>query len=92
MHNDLLVLKCDNGLVGIVLFGLAYFAVTLHCIIIYHKCLNPYTRMAALVAGASLMGVFVTMYSDNTLSYSMVTLSFPWGFYGMALGLKDKLG
>lgn len=92
MHNDLLVLKCDNGLVGIVLFGLAYFAVTLHCIILYHKCVNPYTRMAALVAGASLMGVFVTMYSDNTLSYSMVTLSFPWGFYGMALGLKDKLG
>ncbi len=48
--------------------------------------------MAALVAGSSLLGVFVTMYSDNTLSYSMVTLSFPWGFYGMALGLKENLG
>ena len=46
--------------------------------------------MAAMVAGASLMGVFVTMYSDNTLSYSMCTLSFPWGFYGMALGINNN--
>ena len=90
MHNDFLVLKCDNGMIGLFLFGLSYFAVTLHCIYLYHKGRNTYTRMAAMVAGASLMGVFVTMYSDNTLSYSMCTLSFPWGFYGMALGLNNN--
>ena len=89
LHNDFLVLKCDNGMVGLILFGLSYFAVTLHCIYLYHKSRNTYTRMAAMVAGASLMGVFVTMYSDNTLSYSMCTLSFPWGFYGMALGIEN---
>lgn len=88
LHNDLLVLKCDNGLIGLLLFGLSYFAITLHCIYLYHKGRNQYTRLAAMVAGASLMGVFVTMHSDNTLAYSMCTLSFPWGFYGMALGIE----
>lgn len=92
LHNDFLVLKCDNGMIGLILFGLSYFAVTLHCIYLYHKSRNTYTRMAAMVAGASLMGVFVTMYSDNTLSYSMCTLSFPWGFYGMALGIENANG
>lgn len=89
LHNDLLVLKCDNGLIGLLLFGLSYFAITLHCIYLYHKGRNQYTRLAAMVAGASLMGVFVTMHSDNTLAYSMCTLSFPWGFYGMALGIEE---
>lgn len=92
LHNDFLVLQCDNGLIGLSLFILSYVAILLHCIIIYHNASNPYTQMCALVAGASLMGVFVTMFSDNTLSYSMVTLSFPWGFYGMALGLNKNLG
>lgn len=89
LHNDFLVLKCDNGLIGLLLFGLSYFAITLHCIYLYHKGRNQYTRLAAMIAGASLMGVFVTMHSDNTLAYSMCTLSFPWGFYGMALGIEE---
>ena len=92
LHNDFLVLKCDNGMVGLVLFIAAYFLIFVHCMILYHKSESSYTRLCALVAGSSLLGVFVTMFSDNTLSYSMVTLSFPWGFYGMALGLKEKLG
>lgn len=92
LHNDFLALKCDNGLIGLGLLFLTYGAVLLHCMILYRKSLSPYTKMASLVAGASMIGVFVTMYSDNTLSYSMVTLSFPWGFYGMALGLKENLG
>lgn len=89
LHNDFLVLKCDNGMIGFILFGISYLAITLHCIYLYHKSGNQYTRFAAMVAGASLMGVFVTMHSDNTLSYSMCTLSFPWGFYGMALGIEN---
>lgn len=92
LHNDFLVLLCDNGLIGLSLFVATYLAILLHCMSLYRKARSPYTRMCALVAGASLIGVCVTMYSDNTLAYSMVTLSYPWGFYGMALGLKEKLG
>ena len=90
VHNDFLVLKADNGLIGLGLYLLCYAAILLHCAKIYKKSRNPYVRMCALVAGSSLLGILVTMYSDNTLSYSMATLSFPWGFYGMALGLKRR--
>lgn len=90
LHNDFLVLQCDNGLIGLGLFLLSYVAIMIHCMMIYHSSRDNVVRMAALVAGSSLMGVGVTMFSDNTLSYSMVTLSFPWGFYGMTLGLKEK--
>lgn len=91
LHNDFLVLLCDNGLIGFLLFVATYIAILLHCMSLYRKARSLYTRMCALVAGASLIGVCVTMYSDNTLAYSMVTLSYPWGFYGMALGLNEKL-
>lgn len=92
LHNDFLVLRCDNGNIGLALFIIAYFLVYFHCMKIYRETQNPYTQLCALVAGASLLGVFVTMYSDNTLSFSMVTLGSPWGFYGMALGLKEMKG
>ena len=86
-HNDFLVLMCDNGLIGLSLYLLMYVAVLLHCIVLYHRQRDPMIRLCTIVAGASLFGVLVTMYSDNTVSYSMATLSYPWGLYGMALGL-----
>lgn len=92
LHNDFLVLKCDNGQIGFWLFLTAYFSIMVHCMIIYRRSSNAYVQMCSLVAGASLIGVFVTMFSDNTLSYSMVTLSLPWGFYGMALGMQKENG
>lgn len=88
LHNDFLVIKCDNGDIGFWLFIASYIAILLHCMHLYKRSPSNIVRMAAIIAGASLMGVCVTMYSDNTLSYSMVTLSFPWGFYGMTLGLN----
>lgn len=87
LHNDFLVLMCDNGLVGLSLFALTYIAVLLHCIRLYKKYDTPMVKLCTISAGAALFGVMVTMYSDNTVSYSMVTLSYPWGLYGMALGL-----
>lgn len=91
LHNDFLVLMCDNGLIGLGLFSIVYIAVLIHCIHLYKKHEDPMIRLCTITAGASLFGVMVTMYSDNTVSYSMVTLSYPWGLYGMALGLiKNK--
>ncbi len=87
LHNDFLLLLCDNGLVGITLLILAYLAVLLHCILIYKRHHDGLIRFCVVTAGASLLGVMVTMYSDNTVSYSMATLSYPWGLYGMTLGL-----
>lgn len=91
IHNDFLVLMCDNGIIGLSLYLLSVAGIFVHCIYIYHrKRYSTVLRMCVLVAGSSLLGVVVTMYSDNTLSYSMATLSYPWGLYGMALGLKQK--
>lgn len=88
IHNDFLVLMCDNGLIGLSLYLLSVISAFIHCIYVYHKrSYSPHVKFAAIVAGASLLGVVITMYSDNTLSYSMATLSYPWGLYGMTLGL-----
>lgn len=88
IHNDFLVLMCDNGLVGLFLYLLSVLSAFAHCIYIYHKRgYSSYVQFSAIVAGASLLGVVITMYSDNTLSYSMATLAYPWGLYGMTLGL-----
>lgn len=90
LHNDFLVIRCDNGNVGLFLFIATYVICFLHCLQTYYRYKDGYIRLCAIVAGASLWGVMVTMFSDNTISYSMVTLSIPWGFYGMMLGLKHK--
>lgn len=88
LHNDFLVLLCDNGITGLVLYLLPVIAIYVHCLLLYNrKESSPFLKLCCITAGSSLLGVTATMYSDNTISYSMVTLAYPWGFYGMALGL-----
>lgn len=91
IHNDILVLLCDNGIIGLSLYMLSVLSIFIHCLILYNS--SKYTlvlKMCAIISGSSLLGIVATMYSDNTLSYSMATLSYPWGLYGMVLGLKYK--
>lgn len=90
-HSDFVQMKCDNGLIGISLYCLMIGAIFIHCIIIYWKTSDPRIRLFAITAGASLIGVFATCYSDNTVNYSMATLSIPFGFYGMTLALNKRL-
>lgn len=44
-------------------------------------------HICAITAGASSAGTLLTMYTDNVINYTMATLSYPCGFYGMMLGL-----
>lgn len=91
LHNDFLVLLCDNGIIGVILYALTTFAIFTHCLLIYNrKKSNAFVKLCSITAGASILGVTATMYSDNTISYSMATLAYPWGFYGMALGLSKE--
>ncbi len=89
-HSDFVQMKCDNGLIGLVLYLLMVFFVFLHCLRVYHSTSDVATQMCALVAGATILGVTATCYSDNTVNYSMATLSMPWGFYGMMIGLSRR--
>ena len=86
-HNDYVQISCDNGLIGIVLYLLIIVSIITHCFIEYNKKNSIAIKMCAIVAGGSIAGVALTMYTDNVVNYSMATLSYPFGFYGMMLGL-----
>ena len=86
-HSDFVQMRCDNGLIGLGLYVLMIFGVFVHCFRTFWSYSSIPIKMCALTAGASLMGVFVTLYSENTVNYSMSTLSMPFGFYGMMMGL-----
>lgn len=91
IHNDYVQILCDNGLIGIILFGAAYLMIIIHCFFVYNNTkYGPGVRMAALCAGPTLAGMMLAMYTDNVVNYSMATLSMPLGFYGMMLGMKQK--
>lgn len=93
LHSDFLLMLCDNGTIGLSLYLLSYLGALFHCMRISRRTKDKYTKALSLTAGAALCGVLVTLYSDNSVSYSMCTLSYPWGIYGMVLGLyrQEKL-
>lgn len=90
-HSDFVQMRCDNGLIGFGLYCSVIIMIFLHCFKIYWSTLDDRIRLFAITAGASILGVFVTCYSDNSVNYSMATLSMPFGFYGMTLALNQRL-
>jgi len=90
-HSDFVQMKCDNGLVGLSLYIIITLMIFLHCFKIYWSTDDDRLRLFAITAGASMLGVFATLYSDNAVNYSMATLSMPYGFYGMTLALNKHL-
>lgn len=91
VHNDYVQMLCDNGLIGIFLFGGSFLCLILHCFRVYqNKRYDTAVRICAVVAGSSAAGVLLTMLTDNVINYSMATLSYPCGFYGMMLGMQAK--
>lgn len=87
-HNDYVQILCDNGLIALFLYVLSTLAIILQCFIEYTKKNNhTIIKICAITAGSTLSGVLLTMYTDNVVNYSMATLSYPFGFYGMMLGL-----
>lgn len=92
-HSDFVQMMCDNGLIALVLYLAMALSAILHSLLIYDKCNSGILKLCAITAGSSLAGVLVTLYSDNVVNYSMATLSMPFGFYGMTLGIwqSEKL-
>lgn len=86
-HNDYVQILCDSGIIGVVLYLLVVLTVITHSFIVYQNNSDVAIRISAIIAGSSLAGVALTMYTDNVVNYSMATLSYPFGFYGMMLGL-----
>lgn len=88
IHSDFIQQKCDNGLIALILYGAATLFIFIDAFRTYWRARSAPLQLCAIVAGASLIGVFATLYSDNVVNYSMATLSMPYGFYGMMLGLR----
>ena len=89
IHSDFIQQKCDNGLIGLILYGAVIFFIFVDCSRTYwNKQYSAPLKLCAIVAGASIIGVYATFYSDNVVNYSMATLSMPFGFYGMMLGMR----
>lgn len=89
-HSDWVQQKCDNGLIGFALYGLMIILVFADCFYTYwHTHWIP-LKLCAITAGASLLGVYATFYSENTINYSMATLTLPFGFYAMMLGMRRR--
>lgn len=87
MHSDIVQMKCDNGQIALALYYFSILCVFLHCLICYGRYRDPWIKVCAITAGSSIVGMACTMYSDNVVNYTMCTLSYPFGFYGMMLGL-----
>ena len=91
VHCDYVQMLCDNGLIGLILFGCCFVCLIGHSFIVFqNKRYDTATRICAIVAGSSAAGVLLTMMTDNVINYSMATISYPCGFYGMMLGLVAK--
>lgn len=87
MHSDIVQMKCDNGLIALSLYFGSILLMIGHAFIVFCRSKIPIIKICSITAGATLAGVAATMYSDNVVNYSMCTLAYPFGFYGMMLGL-----
>jgi len=87
-HGDFVQMKCDSGLIGLIIYIVLILSVVIHTFSVFNSTCDSAVKMCAIVAGSSMLGVFATLYSDNVVNYSMATLSMPFGFYGMMLGLQ----
>lgn len=88
IHCDYVQMLCDNGLIGLLLFMGCFILIIFHSFIVFQNPLfDTAIHMSAIVSGATTAGILLTMLTDNVINYSMATLSYPCGFYGMMLGL-----
>ena len=91
-HCDYVQMLCDTGLFGIGLYCFVIFSMIWHTFLIYNdQKLSRECRYSALIAGTSICGLVAAMMTDNVVNYTMVTLVYPFTFYAIAIGLKQRV-
>lgn len=91
VHNDYVQILADTGQIGLALFILVLIAFIVHSYKIYNnKNYNEAARYAAFIAGTSFCGIMACAFTDNVINYSLITLSYPYAFFGFALALKNN--
>ncbi len=88
-HNDYVPLICDNGLIGLSFYILAYISMLFQCFIEFNRRQNStMIKYCAIIAASTTTAVLCSMYTENTINYSVATFTPPIAFYGMMMGLK----
>ena len=91
-HNDYVQLLCDTGRIGAFLYIITGLAIILHCIVISFLWYIPrHVKCCAMIAASALAGNYLAMYSDNIVTYTMATTSYPFALYGIMLGMLSKV-
>ena len=90
VHNDYLILLCDTGIVGVIMFVLFYisviFKVTSHVML---RRSNPLVRLTGIMVLSSMAGIAFCMYFDNVVSNSMQSMVMPYIYIGFFLKALD---
>lgn len=89
LHSDYVQILCDSGMIGLGLFVLFVIVVMVKTIRASWNGRSMYTRISAMVAASSLIGVAFSMGFDNVLSHSMTSLINPFIFIGFFLKFID---
>lgn len=89
LHSDYILILCDNGRIGLVLYLLVLSSFVAHSFRIYNNKKNRESaRNSAFIAGTSLCGIMACAFTDNVINYSLITLTYPYAFFGFALALN----
>jgi len=89
VHNDFIQILCDTGNIGLLLYLTTLISFIWHAFRIYNnKTYSISARNSAFIAGTSLCGILASAFTDNVVNYSLITLSYPFVFFGCALSLK----
>ena len=90
VHNDYVQLLCDTGLIGLILYALVFLSMAIHSVIVFYSRNQFTVRLLAIISVASIAGMAASLYTDNAVNYSLMTLGYPFAIYGMMLGLKKN--
>lgn len=89
-HNDYLQILTDTGQIGLILYIFIMIAFIFHSFKIYNnKQYKEAARYAAFLAGTSFCGIMACGFTDNVINYSLITLSYPYVFFGFSLALRN---
>lgn len=91
VHNDYVQILADTGQIGLILFIFIMIVFVFHSYKIYNnKNYSNAARYSAFIAGTSFCGIMACAFTDNVMNYSLITLSYPYAFFGFALALKTN--
>ena len=89
IHNDYIQILCDTGQIGLILYLIVLISFVVHSFRIYNNKKNRESaRNSAFIAGTSLCGIMACAFTDNVINYSLITLTYPYAFFGFALALN----